>query len=462
MSWLVIGLSVGFFIGLVLLIVGLRGRRVGYEPRCCKCEYNLTDLTTFHCPECGAELTPKTIRQGLRRRRVPALVAGLLLMLLTVGTAGYRTYAWASKLTIRDYPPYVLVWLAKRDDAKALDEVLRRIERDSLATRRTEELIPIALDRHESATREKPQDRWVRLLSKLDLKGDLTREQRRRYYESGFHVWLKFRPQLRHGDSLQFGVYVAAVGTSETRSKVRMTWRIYIDDELQPFMEELSTGFVGGWGSSGHVDMPQPVELLPGEHSVKLIAKNAFKIGPSASGGEMNFTSETVKEYTLTVLPPDAPDTVRLVDAPNLTSEFMNVLRVRAASEREWASDADGDFHVVVDQSGPAPMDAAFRVMLVSEGEVDVGAYVLREDRIDVGSYLVRKGDSQHKGSSGYRLRRNRLIPGVTYVPVLRPSPDDARLTHDLFEIWGGELRFDPVDRETLEAAAAAPADAEP
>ncbi len=67
-------------VGCVLFICGLRGRRVGDEPRCRKCGYNLTGLTSERCPECGTAASGKNVVVGIRRRRV--LAPSLLLFLL--------------------------------------------------------------------------------------------------------------------------------------------------------------------------------------------------------------------------------------------------------------------------------------------------------------------------------------------------------------------------------------------
>lgn len=68
--------------GLSLLVIGLRGRRVGDEPRCGKCEYILLHLESRNCPECGTEITPASTVIGQRKRRVGLVVAGVTLLIL--------------------------------------------------------------------------------------------------------------------------------------------------------------------------------------------------------------------------------------------------------------------------------------------------------------------------------------------------------------------------------------------
>ena len=52
-----------------LLARGLRGRRVGREPFCPRCGYNLTGKSGGSCSECAEQVSADNIRIGIRRRR---------------------------------------------------------------------------------------------------------------------------------------------------------------------------------------------------------------------------------------------------------------------------------------------------------------------------------------------------------------------------------------------------------
>ncbi|MEZ6241801.1 MAG: hypothetical protein R3B57_02040 [Phycisphaerales bacterium] len=97
--------------GLVLLIVGLRGRRVSDHPHCRRCGFDLIGATLRAarpcgpsplCPECGAQLDarvpgskPRPIRRGRRRRRPHFIAIGVILLsFLGVPLALTHTGQW--------------------------------------------------------------------------------------------------------------------------------------------------------------------------------------------------------------------------------------------------------------------------------------------------------------------------------------------------------------------------------
>ena len=61
--------------GAVLLVIGLRGRRVGDHPVCRRCGFDLFgNPAAARCPECGADLgVSGAVRTGHLRRRRGAL-----------------------------------------------------------------------------------------------------------------------------------------------------------------------------------------------------------------------------------------------------------------------------------------------------------------------------------------------------------------------------------------------------
>src|SRR6478609_1146078 len=74
-------------LGVVLLVVGIRGRRIDDHPTCSKCGFDLIGLgQSAACPECGSPLDRKgAIRQGQRAARRGLVIAGLMSLLVSAG-----------------------------------------------------------------------------------------------------------------------------------------------------------------------------------------------------------------------------------------------------------------------------------------------------------------------------------------------------------------------------------------
>src|SRR2546425_8365233 len=90
--WMMLLPPAALLIGLVLLIRGLRGRRVDDHPICRRCGFDLFGRpeTSTQCAECGADLTlPRAIQHGRRVRRGGMIFAGgtLVGIVLLIGGA---------------------------------------------------------------------------------------------------------------------------------------------------------------------------------------------------------------------------------------------------------------------------------------------------------------------------------------------------------------------------------------
>lgn len=120
------GIFIFVFLGAVaLLIVGLRGRRVGDEPRCRKCKYNLNGTTSENCSECGASISARSICWGLKKTRWLSTAISLFLIVSLI-TCTYATYTG----TIQWIYYYPYSWLrdsAMNGDKAAVGEFLRRM-----------------------------------------------------------------------------------------------------------------------------------------------------------------------------------------------------------------------------------------------------------------------------------------------------------------------------------------------
>lgn len=74
-------------VGILLLFLGIRGRRCGNFPGCGSCGFDVSGIASgidAKCPECGASLG-SNIKTGKRQTRLNMIIAGLLLMLFVSG-----------------------------------------------------------------------------------------------------------------------------------------------------------------------------------------------------------------------------------------------------------------------------------------------------------------------------------------------------------------------------------------
>src|SRR5436190_24294292 len=99
--------------GILLLAVGLRGRRVDDHPVCRKCGFDLSGRAegafTGRCSECGMDLAKKrAVRLGNRRKRGRLLGAGALVTAVGVMWLGSMGWITTRGIDVNHYKP---VWM---------------------------------------------------------------------------------------------------------------------------------------------------------------------------------------------------------------------------------------------------------------------------------------------------------------------------------------------------------------
>ena len=137
-------------VGALLLFRGIRGRRVGDEPRCRKCKYILIGISSSRCPECGRDVTAKGRQVGLWRLRRVAFATGLCLALISLAVVEQyvypRVYSYVNGVDwYRYYPTDWLLSLVDRDTAVIGKELVDRLDRGLLSEEQREEFTELLI-----------------------------------------------------------------------------------------------------------------------------------------------------------------------------------------------------------------------------------------------------------------------------------------------------------------------------
>jgi hypothetical protein len=140
--------------GVLLVALGIRGRRINDHPSCRRCGF---DLLGVHpggaaCPECGSDLRrPRRVRRGVRERRPRVLAGGALLLLVALVIVCTGAWLMAAGPTLNAHKPLVVLALEGRHldptrSKAAADEVVNRINAGALSAGQMRLVVRTALD----------------------------------------------------------------------------------------------------------------------------------------------------------------------------------------------------------------------------------------------------------------------------------------------------------------------------
>lgn len=167
-------LAAGFaLLGVVMIVRGLRGRRVGNTPHCRRCDYVVDEAllaaafgrgaaASPKCPECGAVLRAgDAIRQGERRRRPMLAVAGLVVLLVGVPVVMAGAGGFLSSTAITKHAPTgLLLWQVRQGTQRMVDgglaELVARNINGKLVGTEQREILDTLIERF-----ERPSNAWT-------------------------------------------------------------------------------------------------------------------------------------------------------------------------------------------------------------------------------------------------------------------------------------------------------------
>jgi len=276
---MLIAAIVVFVLGAAAIALGVRGGRVGSEPRCRRCDFDLTGLAergTGVCPECGTDLAaPRATVNGRRRRRKAAIAIGVVLLVVAaIGAAGP-----ARRANVVPFMPsrVLALYTSWTGDLGVLDELRTRLDGGTLGVGSVDAVVGAALA--VQANRNAPWDtRWGGFVESASLRKQLKAADERRYLDQMFTVTgakTRFTTAPGWRVPVQVEFDVRRGGLRGVSVKPRILGEITGFERARP--EHLTGGFglgaepglrlpeVIGFGQMGEPRADQP-KAPPGEH----------------------------------------------------------------------------------------------------------------------------------------------------------------------------------------------------
>lgn len=484
-----------------LIVVGFRGRKLNDHPVCAQCRFDLEGVypECMTCPECGAGLKrDRSVLQGARRR-MPFVIAGGFVLLVTavlpVGFAGYTAVTGGDVNKLK--PLGWLLWEAGMADRaraeKLAAEVMSRILAGTVDDQAYQQVIRKSLAMQ--SNREKPWvPVWGDFIERAKFDGKLSESEEDEFLRNSARFELVTRPAARVGAMLPAMIRVTDVRLGSNMSlpcpaQVRAAnldgIDIKVGNEEGPF--DLGTfGLSGGTGRARRMmydrnasgfELPIPADFKIGNHELSVEVVVAPGTNPPSSGFsiivingrvqkqasnkskleghvlELSRTIEILESNGEPTVQPLSPDADRIAQ---LERQLRPTLLRRGSSMGGGFVD-DGVYFLEFPLSG-IPDPVAYDVLIRNDrGESLLGSLVsgLRIDRQSgagmdgLFSMAVNGGAPGGANPSaatvGARLSSN---PGERVTVVLRPRAELAESTVDQQSYVDRELVFEDVPVE--------------
>jgi hypothetical protein len=419
--------------GLVLLVVGWRGRRVADHPVCRRCRFDLfgTPADSTACPECGADLAGRraVLPPGTRVRRPRLLAGGASLMVLGIA---WPVVVVTGVLHRIDLTPYraasaVMRELTGNETAAraALGELARRMNAGELSDQQVNDVADRALARQ--ANRSKSwAPWWGEFVEAARDAGRLDDARWSRYLREAVTLKLELRPQVRRGDPIPYYIMPADIRVGRPH-RLAVTYR-------GPAPLSLSGQPIG---SALH-DSGQPV---PASREVKIgqLMPGVIRPDPAALARLPDGTHLVVADVSATIVDTSA-------NAPPLDHVYRlgGALFLRAADKPSVIVQRDDSLTGVVRKAMECNVQFDGTRVTVWIGQATVLPVALAM------TVSVRAGDREWPiGSDVIGVGPGGLAPVSAEAPgfdatsvdvVLRSGPQVAVETVYLTEVWEGEV----------------------
>ncbi len=490
-------------IGLGLLLLGLRGRRLNRHPICRLCRFDLQgvykgpDGPVITCPECGSGLRrPRAIRVGARRRIYSAIVLGTLAFILPLAALVLVGLAMLTGADANVYKPVgVLLFEARHAGPAATQgaakELTNRLTAGKLSDTQIKSVLNAALEIQADSARPWCPElgdmvETIHMQSELGMQSKLGADEYQRFMNQAAVLVIETRSVVARDDP--FPVLIT-MRESRIGNISEIMVPIYIEqfsvdgENLIPTASDppevrRSKSFLFGnisqfqtdplailWASSRttklgssaaqtcRTTLKLPQTLAPGRHTVELSVSvqasaraRVYRAPGQPSKSDAPFLTHT-RAFSVEVLPAASRAIEEVPPDPDLEKKLSRQLEAGASAVSVYETSdstrqgAKNKYASLAFAVDQLPVPVAFDVFLrVGEREWPIGSFTSGQTAPDYRESHIRLTTSR----SGQPICSGTLEDFDARIAdvVLRPNPDLAKRTVDLTRIYGGEIVF--------------------
>ncbi len=457
-------------LGVILLSLGRRGRRLDRTPVCrtCGVDISATLPQSKTCPECGSGLNrPKAVRLGHRKHIIPLVILGAILTLLPISVLRLSLYATLTGTSFSTYKPVPLLLAQARHGntdavAEAGNELLSRLNAGTLDDSQLASLVQAILEQQAD-----PAAPWHESLGDIIETAELMQRIDKATYQQFLNNAMVFGFEPRAIVARTDPVPIHIVKLQDrigSLSEIRMMLT-FQDVKLGGVPLDLAPGYPAGnpprpvrsgmdsrmitaWGSASRVTSTSgggqvmsrmaasPLPLGPAELSLSYTVEGQpFIMGRAPAFGANPDKVSPPRDTTvsLRIVPENARDLQAIPASDELHRQIVQSV---GASLRVRSQGSQKGIVLVSFDLARLPVPLAHRVFLSSAGgELPLGQLV------HVAAPDAYPGDPTITG-----IQAGVPIPDVKVVTlILRPDPSLAANTVNITRYYNGEIVFQGV-----------------
>lgn len=428
MSYAIVAAAVLLMLGVALISLGLRGRRLDDHPVCRRCRFDLSGTPgRALCPECGSKLeAPAAMRIGNRRRRPGLIAAGIACVVLLLLGAGLAFSS--SRFNLAPHLPTPVLMLQARiagsaAESLAAKELIARHAAKKLSPSQTAAALDLALARQ--ADRSRAWDpAWGDYIAAVHAAGGLSVQQLAQYLENGLLPTISVRPRAIAGEKagLEAAIRADRLSAATSISVLMELERLSVGETPVTDIAGGATLGMNGQGGPSAWSRAIKVPAVPGKHAVE----TTWRLTVTEGNRPLPAAVWSIRSTATTELLPPGSELIRLIK-----DESQRPAVEAAVSVRPITCNADGKHANIEVRINSTPVPLACEVFLrdATGKEWKVGAVTARASSPNNSHSSAVGLGADLAGFSGDRAD-----------VILRPRPAAAAASIHINEIWGGEI----------------------